>query len=181
MAWVPLPQDRRCREVTKLAWSPIARMAMVKMEHFLSDSWACTGLCRDALKPLPGRHERTCALHCASRSFRTETQPWHAGSLPSQKTWLADLLSGFSARNKLLEKYSSTLGILSQRMYLLSVVRVKQDGGTCSPASQEAEVGKPLEFTSSRSTYATKQDLISNKKRIVSQSCVSYLSTMALK
>lgn len=130
--------------MTKLAWSPIARTAMVRMEHFLSDSWACTGLCRDALKPLPGRHERTCALHCASRSFRTETQPCHAGSLPSQKTWLADLLSGFSARNKLLEKYSSTLGIPSQRVYLLSVVRVKQDGGTCSPASQEAEVGKRL-------------------------------------
>lgn len=71
----------------------------------------------------------------------------------------------FSARNKLLEKYSSTLGIPSQRVYLLSVVRVKQDGGTCSPASQEAEVGKPLEFTSSRSTYATKQDPISNKKK----------------
>lgn len=181
MAWVPLPQDRRSREVTKLAWSPIARIAMVRTEHFLSDSWACTGLCSHALKPLPDRHERACALHCASRSLRTEIQPWHAGSLPSQKTWLTDLLSGFSARDKFLEKYSSTLGIPSQRVYLLSVVRVKQDGGTCRPASQEAEVGKPLEFTSSRSTYATKQDPISNKKRIVNQSRVPYLSTMALK
>lgn len=114
MAWVPLPQDRRRREVTKLAWSHIARMAIVRTEHFLSDSWACIGLCSHALKPLPGRHERACALHCGSRSLRTVTQPWHTGSLPSQKAWLADMLSRFSARDKFLEKYSSTLGIPSQ-------------------------------------------------------------------